>query len=213
MSVARPIIAFYLRFRDIWIYIYIYIYICLSARELRKTVHTLCKFYHVGPLCIWNTVCCLEHHFEESTTLRSRPFARYGRRRQFSWRQPGRRQQLRPYAYSYRTQEAQHKPDCGTKGRTIGSWTTSAYSFLYYFIILYSTCHKKLYEICGLSASEIHSFSAALPRISAESCKGVRGIEQGCPRNRARVSAESCKGVRGIVKGCPRNHERVSADL
>ena len=31
---------------------------------------------------------------------------------------------------------------------------------------------------------------------------------QGCPRNRTRVSAESCKGVRGIVKGCPQNRER-----
>ena len=69
---------------------------------------------------------------------------------------------------------------------------------------IYSTCHKKLYEI--------RRFSAASPRISAESCTGVRGIEQGCPRNRARVSAESCKGVRGIVKGCPRNRERVSAE-
>ena len=28
---------------------------------------------------------------------------------------------------------------------------------------------------------------------------------RGYPRNRARVSAESCKGVRGIVSGCPRN--------
>ena len=27
---------------------------------------------------------------------------------------------------------------------------------------------------------------------------------KGCPRNHERVSAESCKGVRGIVKGCPR---------
>ena len=54
----------------------------------------------------------------------------------------------------------------------------------------YGTCHKKLYEIRGLSASEIRSFSAASPRISTESCKGVHGIVQGCPRNRARVSAE-----------------------
>ena len=42
-------------------------------------------------------------------------------------------------------------------------------------------------------------------RVSAESCKGVRGIVQGCPSNRERVSVESWKGVRGIVKGCPRN--------
>ena len=76
----------------------------------------------------------------------------------------------------------------------------------------YGTCQKKLYEIRGLSASEIRRFSAASPRISAESCKGVRGIVQGCPRNRQWVSAESLKGVRGIVKGCPRNRERVSAE-
>ena len=48
----------------------------------------------------------------------------------------------------------------------------------------YGTCQKKLYEIRGLSASEIRRFSAASPRISAESCKGVRGIVSGCPRNR-----------------------------
>ena len=38
------------------------------------------------PLCIvlWNTGCCSEHHFEESTTLRSPPFARYCRQHQFS---------------------------------------------------------------------------------------------------------------------------------
>ena len=50
-------------------------------------------------------------------------------------------------------------------------------------------------------------------RVSAESSVGVRGIVKGCPRNRERVSAESLKGVRGIVKGCPRNRERVSAEL
>ena len=44
------------------------------------------------PIVLWNSGCCSEHHFEESTTLRSRPFARYGR--QFIWRQPGRRQLL-----------------------------------------------------------------------------------------------------------------------
>ena len=77
----------------------------------------------------------------------------------------------------------------------------------------YGTCHKKLYEIHGLSASEIRSFSAASPRISTESSKGVRGIVRGCPRNRERVSAKSWKGVRGIVNGCPRNRQRESADL
>jgi len=39
-------------------------------------------------------------------------------------------QRLGLYGYSYRTHEAQLKPDCGTVGRTICSRTTSAYSFL-----------------------------------------------------------------------------------
>ena len=43
-SEARPIIAVYSRFRDI--------YVCLSACALHKTVHTLRKSYHVSPLCI-----------------------------------------------------------------------------------------------------------------------------------------------------------------
>ena len=122
-----------------YFYIYIYIYICLSACSLCKTVHTLCKSYLVGPLCIvvWNTGCCLEHRFEESNTLSSLPFARYGWQRQFSWRQLGRLQQLKPCVYSYQTQEAQLKPDCGTEGR-IGSRKTSGYTFhFYYFFILY----------------------------------------------------------------------------
>ena len=46
-----------------------------------------------------------------STTLRSRHFDRYGRRCQFSCRQPRRRQRLGPYAYSYWTQEAKLKPE------------------------------------------------------------------------------------------------------
>ena len=36
-----------------------------------------------------------------------------------------------------RTQEAQLKPNCRTEGGRNGSRTTSAYSFLYYFFILY----------------------------------------------------------------------------
>ena len=75
-SEARPIIAFYSRFRDICIYIYIYI--CLSASALCKTVHTLRKSYHVSH-CAFGTQAAVR-----STTLRSRLFARYGRRRQFS---------------------------------------------------------------------------------------------------------------------------------
>ena len=76
--------------------------------------------------------------------------------RYFSWRHPGRRQRLKPYAYSnrtqeapgrrqrlglhvycYRTQEARLKPDCRTVRRRIGSRTPSAYVFLYYFFVLY----------------------------------------------------------------------------
>ena len=123
---------------------------CLSAHALHKTVHTLCKSYHVVhcPSAYWRYIrhtCALPWKGREtsalaavrSTTLRSLPFARYGRRRQFSWRQPGRWQAFKPYVYSYRTQEARFKPDCGTEGRTIGSRMTSTYSFLYYFFILY----------------------------------------------------------------------------
>ena len=95
VSVARSIIAFYSRFADICIYIYIYI--CLSARALHKTVHTLRKSYHIGH-CAFAKLAAVR-----STTLRSRPSARYGWRRQFSWRQPERRQRLKPYAYNYRT--------------------------------------------------------------------------------------------------------------
>ena len=64
--------------RYLYIYIYIYIYICLSARALHKTVHTLRKSYHVGH-CAFGTQAAVR-----SSTLRSRYFARYGRRRQFS---------------------------------------------------------------------------------------------------------------------------------
>ena len=41
---------------------------------------------------------------------------------------------------------------------------------------VYGTCHKKLYEICGLSALVICSFFAASSRISTESSKGVRDL-------------------------------------
>ena len=50
---------------------------------------------------------------------------------------PGWWQRLGPYAYHCRTQEAQLKPDCRTEGRRISSRTTSAYSFFYYFFMLY----------------------------------------------------------------------------
>ena len=77
-SEARPIIAFYSRFRDICIYVYIYIYVCLSASTLCKTVHTLRKSYHVGH-CVFGILAAVRR-----TTLRSHPFVRYGRRRQLS---------------------------------------------------------------------------------------------------------------------------------
>ena len=50
------------------------------------------------------------------------------------------------------------------------------------------------------------------PQVFRGIAEDIRGIVQGCPRNRARVSAESSVSVRGIVKGCPRNRERVSAE-
>ena len=86
-SEARPIIAFYSRFRDNFIYIYIY----LSASALCKTVHTLHKSYHIG-CCAFGTLAAVR-----CTTLRSRSFIRYG------WREPRRRQRLQPYVYNYRT--------------------------------------------------------------------------------------------------------------
>ena len=49
---------------------------------------------------------------------------------------------------------------------------------------IYGTCHKKLYEIRGLSASEIRMFFCSI-------AEDIRRIVKGCPRNRKRVSAES----------------------
>ena len=126
-------------FEILW---HLYIYICLSALALHKTVHTLCKSHHFGPLCIvlWKTGC---------TTLRNLPFDRYGRQCQISWRQPGRRWWLGPYVYSYQTQEAQLKPDCHTERRRIGSRMTSAYSFIsssYYTCTVPFHIHHQLTE-------------------------------------------------------------------
>ena len=47
--------------------IFVYIHTYLSVHALHKTVHTLSKSYHVGPLCIvfQKIGCCSEHHFEE----------------------------------------------------------------------------------------------------------------------------------------------------
>ena len=134
-----------------YIYIYIYIYI------------------YVGTLAAIR-----------STTLRSRLFNRYGRRRHFSWRQTGRRQRFKPYtynyrtqeaprqrqrlgpyAYCYRTQEAQLKPDCRTEGRRIGSRTTLAYSFLYNFFIL--CMYLSIYIISLLS---VYSHISRIPSLS-----------------------------------------------
>ena len=130
------------RFKIPW-YLYIYIYACMYVclHMLHKTVHTLHKSYHIGH-------CAFQHWLRFGAPLWGVIFARYGWRRQYSWWQPGRRQRLGPYTYSYRTQEAQLTPDCGTKGRTIGGWTSSAYSFLYYFVILYYTCHMHHLAYC-----------------------------------------------------------------
>ena len=67
---------------------------CLSARELRKTVPTLHKSYHIDLLCIVRQMAAVR-----STTLRSCLF-KYGRPRHFSWRQPEWRQRFKPYAYT-----------------------------------------------------------------------------------------------------------------
>ena len=45
----------------------IYIYICLSARALHKTVHILCKSYHIGSCAVSFRTA------DQITTLRSRP--------------------------------------------------------------------------------------------------------------------------------------------
>ena len=42
-------------------------------------------------------------------------------------------------------------------------------------------------------------FRVGNPQVFHGIAKDIRGIVYGCPQNRARVSAESCKGVRGIV--------------
>ena len=117
-----------------------------------------------------------------STTLRSPPSARYGRRRQCSRRQPGRRQQLKPYAYSYipnrtqeapgrrqrlgpyaysyRTQEAQLQSYCGTEKRTIDSRTTSTYIFL--SLILLHIIHIPFHVHHLAYCTCIHTFRAFL---------------------------------------------------
>ena len=127
---------------DIDWFIDIYMSVC-------KTVHTLRKSYHVGPLCIvlrllfgaplWGVAFSMgkadgaisaEDSPDTTATKAVRvqlPDTRSARTTTAT----------RPYAYRYRTQEAQLKPDCCTEGRRIGSRTTSAYSFLYYFFILY----------------------------------------------------------------------------
>ena len=85
-------------------YLYIYIYICLS-------------FHVMSCHCAFGTQAAVQ-----STTLRSRPFARW----------PTAPVQLKTvrtttatwavHIQKYRTEEAQlSKPNCGTKGRTIGS--------------------------------------------------------------------------------------------
>ena len=117
-SEARPIIAVYLRFRDI--------YVCLHVHCTRP-----CTPY-TSP--IMSAHCALSFGrlaAVRSTTLRSCPFARYGQQCQFSWRQPRQWQRLKPYNTTIGHRKR------STEERTICSRTTSAYSFLYYFFILY----------------------------------------------------------------------------
>ena len=64
VSVARPIIAFYSRFRDICIYIYIYMSVCKCIVQDRAH---LTQVLSRRPLHIWHTGCCSAHHFEESS--------------------------------------------------------------------------------------------------------------------------------------------------
>ena len=66
-SEARPIIAFYSRFRDICIYIYNYIYIIYMS-VCKSIVQDRAHLTQVLTSAIvhWNTGCCSEHHFEES---------------------------------------------------------------------------------------------------------------------------------------------------
>ena len=54
VSVARPIIAFYLRFRDICIYIYMSVCKCI----VQDRAHLTQVLSH-RPLRIWHTGCCL----------------------------------------------------------------------------------------------------------------------------------------------------------
>ena len=93
---------------------YLYMYMCVSVCTCiaQDRVH-LSQVLARRPLCelSFRTLAAVR-----STTLRSRSFARYGRRRQFSWRQPGRRQQFKPYVYSYQTQE--HPDDDSDLGHT-----------------------------------------------------------------------------------------------
>ena len=63
-SEARPIIAFYSRFRDICIYIYIYIYVCLQVHCARPCTPYASPI--TSAIVHWNTGCCSAHYFEES---------------------------------------------------------------------------------------------------------------------------------------------------
>ena len=108
-------------------------YICLSALHCTRP----CTPYTSS---ITSAHCALS--FEtlaavQSTTLRSRLSLGIANSAKFSWRQPRRRQRLKSYAYNYWTQEAQLKLECSTEEEMIGSRTILAYSFLYYFFILY----------------------------------------------------------------------------
>jgi len=127
---------------------YVYIHVCLHVHCTRPCTPYASPITSAQCSVSFRTLAAVR-----STTFRSLTFARYGWRRQFSWRQSGRRQQLKPYVYSYQTQEApgrrkrlglyaynyctqeaQLKPDCGTVRRAIASRMTLAYFFSFFFI-------------------------------------------------------------------------------
>ena len=102
-----------------YLYIYIYMCVCLHVHCTRPCTPYASPITLAHCILSFGTLAAVQ-----STTLRSLPLNRYGRRRQFSWRQPGHdsnlsrmhtatahkkrpdddNEWLGPYAYSYQTQ-------------------------------------------------------------------------------------------------------------
>ncbi len=80
---------------------YLYIHVCLHVHCTRPCTPYASPITLAQCSVSFKTLAAVR-----STTFRSLTFARYGWWRQFSGRQSGRRQQLKPYVYSYQTQEA-----------------------------------------------------------------------------------------------------------